>query len=139
MTIQATHRQRVLSAMERRRLTPAEVARMAGVVPRTVQRFVEGKTFSLQTYDLLAAALRLEGPVADPSLDSGVGTCVKVLAVQHKGPVSGWKQAADLLGMSRWTLWSHRRQHGDRTVTPRWRDADALWRWYDRMVGKEVG
>lgn len=138
MSYQAEKRQRVVAAMQRRGLSQGEVARMARMHPRTVQRFVTAETFDLRTLDKLEAALRLNGQPADTAPDSDVGSCVKVLAPSHKGPVSGWKQAAHLLGMSRWTLWAHRRRHEDRTSMPRWRDVEALWRWYDRMTGREV-
>lgn len=135
MTLQDRHRTRIRAAMERRHLTCRDVARMAGCHERTVQRFVEGETFDLRTLAKVEGALRL-GAVCDAPSDSGVGKRVNPLVVTPSGPVVGWKQAAQVLGVSVWTLWAMRRNMGQERRRAWWTGPDACRRWYEAMIAK---
>ena len=130
MTIQTEARRRVLAAMERRKLTPEDVARLAGVVPRTVERFVRGHTFGTTTLAKLERAL---GLARKPANDRYRPMTVRT---GHE-PVVGWEQAAHALRVSVRTLRRQRRRHGDETPTPWWGDVDELKRWYATMIAVE--
>jgi hypothetical protein len=137
VTLQATHRQRVLAAMERRRLTPAEVARMARLHPRTVQRFLDGTTFSLKTLADIEAALCIGGS-GKPVEDSESAKFSNVQQVTRRRPVIGWFRAAAALGVSWDTLRRRRKRAGEEGRKPWWKDVEALKRWYEAMLNGEV-
>jgi transcriptional regulator with XRE-family HTH domain len=128
VTIQTEARRRVLAAMGRRGLTAEDVARLAGVVPRTVERFVRGHTFGTTTLAKLERAL---GLAKKPANDRYRPMTVRT---GHE-PVVGWEQAAHVLRISARTLRRHREQHGDETSRPWWGDVEELKRWYSNLTG----
>lgn len=137
VTLQDHHRTRIVAAMKRRSLTCKDVARMAGCHERTVQRFVEGETFGLETLAKVEAALRLVSDVGTPT-DSDVGKRRNVTEPPRQGAVVGWRQAAIALGMHRDTLYEHRRRHRDATVIPWWRSEAAVVAWFEKLISREV-
>lgn len=137
VTLQERHRARIRAAMERRGLTCKDVATLTGLHERTVQRFVDGRTFSLETLERIEATLRIVVSAGGTTTDSNVPERSKSLQVQDRGPVVGWEQAAHALGIGRVTLFRRRREHKNKTETPWWRSVDSLQRWYQRMIGQE--
>lgn len=131
MTYQSDQRRRVVEAMARRKLTEGDVARLAGVVPRTVERFVRGHTFGLTTLAKLERALGLARKPASDRYRS-------VSAKNGQDPIVGWEQAAQVLRISVRTLRRHRREHGD-TSRPWWDDVGALKQWYATLIARSGG
>jgi transcriptional regulator with XRE-family HTH domain len=128
VTTRVEARQRVLAAMGRRGLTAEDVARLAGVVPRTVERFVRGHTFNPKTLDALETALGLTRKERNDKR--------RPLSPKNAhDPVVGWEQAARLLRIGVSTLRRHRREHGDETSRPWWGDVEELKRWYSNLTG----
>lgn len=130
MTTQTEARQRVLAAMRSRHLEVEDVARLAAVHPRTVERFVTGRTFGPKTLAKLEHVLGLARkarndryrPMADKS---------------GHGPIVGWEQAAHALRIGVRTLRRHRERHGDETAHPWWGDVAELKTWYATMIARE--
>ena len=136
--------EQVRAVIERRGLSEAEVARMAEVGPKTIRRLLTGRTCGRETLERVCTALGI-------SLDPTAVIEARVLARvrQHMGqdragrssvgqdgarPVCGWDQAAQVLGVSRWTLRRYRREAGDLTAVPWWRDRAALLVWFERLA-----
>lgn len=129
MTYQADQRRRVVEAMARRHLTESDVARLAGVVPRTVERFVRGHTFGLDTLAKLERALGLARKANNDRYRP-------VPAKSGHEPIVGWEQAAQVLRISVRSLRRHRREHGDTTSRPWWDDVGTLKQWYATMIAR---
>jgi len=132
VSLRATIRTRIQRAIARKRLTYVQVAQRAGLHPRTVQRLVEGETLNWETVEAIEGALRVE-LVDVVEHDSHVGNRVNPLGAPKPRPVMGWRQAAQVLGMSVWTLWSRRKAKGDDSEAW-WRSEDACRDWYERMM-----
>lgn len=146
---------RVQAAVDRKGLTVEQLAMRTGLHRKTIRRFLAGETFSLDTLERVEEALhiRVAGDEQSP-VDSRAPIRAKVghgdppvtedsrgpnrAKVGHRrvGPVIGWDQAAQQLGISRRTLQRYRRELGDREV-PWWRSPDALAAWFDRLVSVE--
>lgn len=116
------------------RRPPEEVARMAGVDPKTVRRFLRGKTFSLATAAKLAAALRvdLDSLMTDapPDVVPGAPTSPGVARV---APVTSWKEAANVLGVHRSAVWERRKRVGD-THAAWWPTPAACLAWFEALA-----
>jgi transcriptional regulator with XRE-family HTH domain len=141
--------EQVRAVVQRRGLSEAEVARMAGVDPKTVRRLLTGQTCGRVTLEKVCAALgvpldftllvsaevarQVQRAVARLTRDSRNRPEVTRLAQSWQGPVSGWSQAARLLGVSRETLRVRRRAAGDMTSDPWWRGVESLYDWYDEL------
>jgi transcriptional regulator with XRE-family HTH domain len=130
---------RVSRAMTRKRWDVSTLAQRAGLNPRTVQRFLDAETFSEDTADALAKALR------EDLTDSGCPDSASErqeapeIAKPSQRPVVGWKAASQALGVPISTLRLHRRSLGDRKKRPWWSSVEALRFWYDGLVsGDEV-
>jgi transcriptional regulator with XRE-family HTH domain len=137
VTLQDHHRTRIVAAMQRRRLSCKDVARMAGVHERTVQRFVEGETFGLETLAKVEQALRL-GAVGGDATTTDSAPAIPRSAPQppRQRPVMGWYRAADVLGVSWDTLRRRRVECGDTTRVPWWRSEESLRSWFEAMIAK---
>lgn len=136
MTVQDERLPRIHAAMERRGLTCKDLAQWTRLNERTIQRFLRRETFDLRTLAKVEGALRLGAVGGDAPSDSGVGKRVNTLVVPPACPVVGWKQAAQVLGVSVWTLWATRRNMGQERRRAWWTGPDACRRWYEAMIAK---
>lgn len=127
--MQVEARQRVLAAMRARHLTESDVARLAGYHPRTIERFVKGRTFNPKTLAKLESVLGLARKARN---DRHRTESVKT----GQAPVVGWEQAAQVLRITVRTLHRHRRKHDDRTARPWWGDVGELKTWYATMIAR---
>lgn len=154
MSIRATIRTRLQRAIERRRLTYAQVAQRAGVNPRTVQRLLEGETFAEETVDAVAQALGIEvtgwdeaqvveavqGAMRGPAGEGHSEGKLPAKSGQEDSacPVVGWKSAARAAGVSARTLRRLRDEHGDPARRPWWKSEAACREWFERMIGEDA-
>lgn len=129
MTTQVEARQRVLAAMRARHLTESDVARLAGYHPRTIERFVKGRTFNPKTLAKLEHVLGLARKARNDRY--------RPLAVKsgHE-PIVGWEQAAHALRIGVRTLRRHRERHGEKRTRPWWGDVAELKQWYATMIAR---
>lgn len=141
--------EQVRAVVQRRGLSEAEVARMAGVDPKTVRRLLTGQTCGRSTLEKVCTALavpldlnalvsaevarQVQREVARLTRDSRIRPEMAETVQRWQGPVSGWSQAARLLGISRTTLFERRRAAGDLTDDPWWRGVESLYDWYDEL------
>ncbi len=130
-SLRAELRARLVEALQRKRLDVDQVARRAGLHPRTIARLLRGETQSLATLEQVADALRID------LLGDGDCACTPTDADRRgKTPeVQGWRQAAQVLGIHRDTLAARRDEAGCRLTWPWWRDADACRKWFESLVG----
>lgn len=49
-------------------------------------------------------------------------------------PITTWRAAAAILGICEDTLCKRRKLHRCRLPHPHWRDEDAVWEWYNRLM-----
>lgn len=131
MTTQTEARQRVLAAMRTRHLEVEDVARLAGYHPRTIERFVKGRTFNPKTLDKLEHVLGLARKARNDRYRP-------VPAKSGHEPIVGWEQAAQVLRISVRTLRRHRREHGD-TSRPWWDDVTVVKAWYATLIARSSG
>jgi transcriptional regulator with XRE-family HTH domain len=131
--------ERVRRAVVAKRLTPDQVAQRTGLHRRTIQRFLDGRTFSLETLESIEVALRIrvagEQPMPEDSGAPNRTNLHQADAAEPKPvPVVGWDQAAQVLGMHRNTLHRRRQQHGDDTATPWWRSRESVAEWFEQLL-----
>ena len=143
MTLLAPAVEQVRQAVERRGLTEAEVARMAGVTPRTVQRLLRGETCGQETLERVCLALGVPLDLA-ALVEARVLARVRQATRQDRTgpakvgqdrtqPVYGWGQAAIALGVTRRSLHRYRREAGDLLPIPWWEDRAALVAWFREL------
>lgn len=137
MSLQDEHRARILAAMQRRDISPKDVARMTGLNERTVQRFLSAETFNLGTLARIEGALRLDGSAGGGTTsDSHPAISSNLQQGGRVRPVVGWYRAADLLGVSWDTLRRLRIRATEKKAIPIWRSEAALWAWFERLVSR---
>lgn len=123
--------QTVQAAADQRRLTLEEIARRAGVSKKTVRRFLGGHTFSVDTAAKLARALRVDMDSVRPKAHTNAHE--RTTMPTDAQPVSGWKVAAQIIGVHRNHLLAVRRERGE-TRRPWWPSRDAVLAWYTALV-----
>lgn len=133
---------RIRSAVEARRLTPEQVAQRARVHPRTVQRLLDGETFSLPTVEAVATALRLDlgdslGPPTPTPTDRS-GTSPSVVDPLAR-PVVGWKAAAAILGVHADTIRAVRVRAGQADRRAWWGSPKACLEWFTELITIRAG
>lgn len=131
--IRETIAARARRALAQRHLTPEEVARRAELHPKTVRRLLDGKQFSEDTVDAVAAAVRVD--LVDCGCPESASNRPEPPEIAC--PVAGWKVAARVLRVPLSTLRAQRERAGD-THGPWWPSVDALVGWYEGLVGERV-
>lgn len=147
----------VREAIARRQLPLVEVARRAGVSLRTVQRLMAGQAVSSAKLEAMAGAMGVSLDIAavvthqvlgqvrqelartTPRASATNGSVPHGAAVPRTGPVSGWAEAARLLGISDDTLLRRRKAAQDTTRWPWWCSIEALHAWYVAILTAQVG
>jgi hypothetical protein len=125
--------------VKRKQLTYKQIAQRTALCPRTIQRFLEGKTFSVDTLERIEVALRIraasEGDAgSDSSLPIPANVGLPERDARKDGPVYGWDQAAQVLGISVRTLHRRRLEAGDETSVAWWKSGDAAADWFEALV-----
>lgn len=123
---------RLRALVEARGLDVGQVARRAGVHPKTIRRLLAGEPVSWETIEAVERGLRVDlarAVDADPA---------DFRRFPHPCPVVGWGQAAQVLGVHRDTLYLHRRRVADRTRRPWWPNPEAVVTWYQALLACET-
>jgi len=115
------------------------VAAQASVDPKTLRRLLTGPTFGEETAFRVCAVLRIDpDQVLADSLrpqegQNGAGRSKMEQNGANLSPVVGWKQAAQVLDVSRWTLRRARAAHRC-TLKPWWPSPQACLDWYNGLA-----
>lgn len=136
-------RARLVAAIQVKRLDIEQVSIRTGLHERTVARLLRGETMDLRTLEQVADALRVDlmeerkVEVVEDSRSTSSGQERPTSAKMGQVCVTGWEQAAAVLGIPVRTLRRKRIELRCTRVWPWWPDQAACREWFDGLVQGE--